>query len=308
VTLFDANANQLAQSATGSGDEVITYTTQASDLQPYFVRLRCGGGYGDYNLAAEIEIPNPGYDEQENNDSFAEANDLGSLPIGDPNPFTGNIGFGGSYDSDPEDIFTFQASAGDIVEFTITPDDPGAFLGANLADGTGNMIGDSSADANGVITCKAMILGSTPTPYYLDVSSGNPTDYTIEASLGSFDEVEPNDTEAEANPLPPALFDFFSGYLQGTSGDKDTFSFGSMQGFSPSFTVHYDPATGSGIVGLLRDSNLDIIGIGNDLPDNNGVFDVTTFSPIGPGDTAPYTLQLITGGDTPYWFSGVMEP
>lgn len=321
MRLYDANANELAVSQDGDGDEVITHVVQPGEAQPYFVKLHCGGGYGDYNLAGNIDIPNPGFDEDENNDDYASANDIGPVPL--PQPFTGNVGQGGTYDGDGVDYFTYQANSGDLVEFTVTPVTPPQFGGfyANLQDGDGNYLGGSSVDVNGVVTCKAMILGNTPLPLILEVGNwefGSPTDYQIECSLGSFDEVEDNDNNAQANPLPPITIPFFSGNLGSGGGNDndgdnvDLFWFGSQQGYTPQFYIHYDTtnAPQPSFTALIKDNDGDVLGLGSD--DGSGLITLQTDNPISPADTYPYYVQLLCvgppGTHADYWFSGQTEP
>jgi len=289
----------------------VQHVVSAADVQPFFFKVHLApGGYGDYMVAGDITIQNPGFDEQENNDDQAHANDLGTLPF---SGFTGNVGFGGSYDGDGDDLYKFQASAGDIVKFTLTPADPTAGLSAYMYDATGNSIGGSSTDINGVVTCKGLILATTPAPYYLDVYSFNlPTDYQIDGALGTYDEVEDNDNDLQANALPSGTVSMFIGNIGSGSGHDydgdiiDEFSFTSQQGFTPQFDVYFDPATAPSFNGFIRDADGDLIGVGT--PQGAGHILIQTTNPIQPQDTAPYYMQFVCPGFTDYWFTGVGGP
>ena len=83
------------------------------------------------------------YDEQENNDTIATAN---QLPAGGVAGFTGSSGSGAGYpgyDGDTEDIFRFTAASGDHLDIQLTLNSATGDLDLYLLNGSGDTLLDS---------------------------------------------------------------------------------------------------------------------------------------------------------------------
>jgi hypothetical protein len=305
VSLFDGNAQLLVNSADGDGSESISFTVQPDTVLPLLVQI-AGSGYSDYYVSGTAVLPNPGYSEQEDNDDYNQPNALPPVPF---SGFTGNVGWEGVYDGDYTDYFSFSAVAGDRLTFTVTPADPGQPVNVYLHDATLGFysIGGVNTDpGTGVVTANAVIRGGATAPFFLIVDAGPSAaaDYTITGAAAGFSEVEDNDDNAQANALPGTTFGFFSGHV-GSGGPHydgdslDVFSFSADEGDKPSIFGYYDILPGQ-LGGLIKDSEGDIIGEGTQFGGGTVAFE--TYSSIGPGDLAPFYLELAPDfGHTYYW-------
>jgi hypothetical protein len=306
VSLLDGGLNVLDSSADGDGQEDLAYTFTGAEPTPFFLQFHCTASGSDYLVNATVAIVNPGFDEQENNDDEFAPNDLGTLPV---TGFTGNVGPSGSYDGDLDDWFSLDASVGEMVRVTITPDNQFAFLSVTLTDSSHNfrVVGGSEWDpGTGIVTAYIQARTSDIAPYLIGISnSGVETDYSIDAEvITDFDEVEDNDDNAGANPLAD-FFQYFSGNLGAGGYDGDTldnYTFDAQQNTGPSFQVFFDETTGATPTLTIRDSEGDIIS--DSFEDSPGVWTVYLPNLLDADDVAPYYLEVqMSGGTTNYWIS-----
>jgi len=303
ITLLDSDGDVLANSADGDGSEHINYTLQAGDNGPYFFHLAAGSGYSDYQLDGTVTANNPGLDEQEDNDSDAQANPLPAIPF---SGFTGNVGDTGTYDGDTLDEFSFTATSGQIVKFTITPTDTSVELSADIFDSNVNALGGGRWNsASGVVTAYAVIRTNDTGPYYVQVqavNSGESTDYSIDAqTVTSYWEAEDNDTNLEANALPQN----YSGLVAnlgpgGNDGDTiDEFSFTAEVGSNPIHDIVYDDSLGT-VTAAIYDSNGVLKASSSDQ--GGGVLYCDFDTQVDPSDAQPYYFVIqSSSGTTNYW-------
>jgi hypothetical protein len=257
------------------------FTNANDDLAFLVFCLHPGGtSVNTVQLEEAVVVP-PDYDEVEDNDDPASASVLPPFNFGG---FTGNVGLGGPHD-DTFDIYTFTATTGDTVDFTVNYD-PAADYDGSAAGVIGGFVDQEYFDtlgvsglsvitpgAGGVLQVSYTLDGSEQLPIYFAVQNLNEapsavpaTDYTISATGpggGTYDEVEPNQTDLEANPLPAFPFIGWSGNIgelgvyDGTL--YDAFSFTAAPGSTVNFTLTYDPASedvngdGTGVALFLID-------------------------------------------------------
>nr|MDQ3024863.1 hypothetical protein [bacterium] len=244
------------------------------------------------------------------NDDTGEANVFPALPF---TGFTGNVGLGGNYDGDSADFFTFSSPAGQIVKFTITPDEPFAFLEAYVSDSGGNRtVGGAEWDpGTGVVTAYVLTRPNDVPDYFLQVvNNGAETDYSIDGEqLLTYMEVEDNDDDGEATVLPE-FFNFFSGNVGtggGNDGDAlDIFTFDANQGEGVLFQMFYDEASGAVPTVEIRDSDGDLLS--SMFDDGQGTVVVITDNPFDGDDVAPYFLDVsVSGGFSDYFLTRSMN-
>lgn len=95
-----------------------------------------GSDYYDFNFTVTAS---PAYDEVEDNDDLAGANQL-VFPLAG---FRGHCGAGG-YDGDGDDYFTFDAEVDDVILLTMEGTDDSYDLDVNLLDANGGFLADST--------------------------------------------------------------------------------------------------------------------------------------------------------------------
>lgn len=221
----------------------------------------------------EPQPVNPGFDEVEPDNNDASTANV--LPAFNFAGFTGNVGEGGVYDGGTFDVFAFSAAVGDTVTFTVTYDpiadsqdqdgDPNTFdsgMGLILFD----QLAWDTQFASGVAWASGGTGGIAQLPYTLDgTESGQlyiavvdgyfqtpvpATNYTLSGSNsaigGNYDEVEPNNSDAEANPITFPLADFTGNIGEGGVYDgilyDDWYGFSANVGDTFDFQLTYDPA------------------------------------------------------------------
>jgi hypothetical protein len=292
VTLTDFGGQLLASSSGGGGVETIEYDFDGDDAEPYYLHVVSAAGTSDYTQNATLSLTNPGYTEQEDNDHPAQAN-----PIGVQQDFTGNLGIGGDYDSDVSDYFYFLANPGDKVHWVVTLDAPTPGFQAIIFDSNQRPVGGVNyAPTNDSLDIHALIRSQDVGPFYIELDNfGPPVNYSIDGLVEGFDELETNDDHATANPLGGSLFQFFGGNLGGGGGAEynggpvDMFQFDADLGQTPRFTVFFDEGTGL-LDGIMKDSANATLGFGTNNGD--GTYTFTASHEIGPGDVAPFFLEL----------------
>jgi len=322
-TLYDNSGHPLANSADGDGDEALAYTVQAIDQQPFFIKVQTASGYGDYNISGTLNVPNPGLDEQENNDDASQPDPLGpSYPI---SGFTAQIGRQGTYDGDATDVFELPAfGASEMVKVTITPDSPNPYFNVTAFDHSGQyLVGFPTTDpSTGSLVLGLLHLNGMTQPLLVSVYELDPQDqthkvldtttYTIDAvKVTSFDEIENDDSTAQASPLPSNFFCAAGAIGLGAPNDGDStdyLKFNAAQGDQPEVLLWYNQGDATFDFGSdkprIIDADGDVMATGVDEAQANApnlcVFDFD--NPIGPADHAPFYIYLkLSSGQTKYW-------
>ena len=180
--------------------------------------FRVDGDTGDYSLhITALGPPDPNAEREPNSDSLhAEPLALGVTR-------TGRLPI-----MNDADVFRFSLSAAEHVRIHLDPPADGA-VGLRLynSDGT-DIAGTRSADVGVPYTYEARLLPgdyeawlrpsvASDKPYRLRIDREDPFAVSVDQ--------EPNDTAAQARPMPPSLV--ASGTLAG-DGDQDWYSLGSL--------------------------------------------------------------------------------
>jgi hypothetical protein len=195
IGLMDANFDVLT-TANGDGAQAqLSYDFDGTENQPivFVVQNLAPAPPTTYTLDCDGPALS-GYDEVENNDDFGEVNPL-TFPVVD---FAGNVGEGGPYDGDMFDGYTFAASPGDTVRFTLrfNPaadwDQTGVIFGIvdqDFYDGQPDSLFRIYAGRGGVVDFEYTFDGTETAPFYLLMqheNNENPfppaTDYLINAT------------------------------------------------------------------------------------------------------------------------------
>jgi hypothetical protein len=154
------------------------------------------------------------YDEVEENDSPGQQNSLPPIPFTD---LTGNVGFGGPYNDDDSDLFSFDANTGDEVTFTLYSTSA-ANVGMILVDAAFQTM----AAANGseaVLSYKFQAGDSGPFTLGIFGVDGH-SDYILHASDILYSEAEHNDSAVQSNWLAGLTqFDHQLANFKGSFGD-----------------------------------------------------------------------------------------
>jgi hypothetical protein len=257
-------------------------------------------------------LPNPDYDEIEVNDTIESANPLPSFPF---TGLRGNIGVGGPYDGSADDYFSFTGNVGDMYRFTITPNTPSASFQPYAFDAEGVEIGEYITDPLGVVTLTVLITTSQVQPLVVNVySEGLPTDYTLSGDqLFGHEEVEDNDTQAEANPQPAPVFTVNGSLGPAGTDDGDStdwYRFTPGINDKPLLVMWYDTALMSFAFDTappqITDSNGTVVCIGQDGNAAFGIPETVVFnfeSQVGGSPVMPLVVNLSpAAGSSSYWF------
>jgi hypothetical protein len=182
ISLLDSEGDLLANSATGSGSENLNYIFQADDEGPFFLHCVAASGYSDYEMNGSVIYNGSNYDEAEPNDDEPIAGELPALPY---TGFSGNVGYGGAYDDDGQDYYTYQCQPGDVIDFTFTLDNPASKLNLDMWDvKLFQSLGEAQRIGN-VIQYRATVPADAQGDIVLVVYDyqGDSTNYEIEAQL-----------------------------------------------------------------------------------------------------------------------------
>lgn len=317
ATLFNAFGEAIANSADDDGNEHISYTFQQGDPNPIMLHLAAlGGTYSDYTLSGTMDTPNPGFDEQEDNEDTADANVLPAFPF---SSFTGNVGRGGQYDQDWSDLFKFNPASGDLVRFTVAPVVQGSTTLLVKVSDTGDPPDPpfsyeptAEDEATGVLLIPFVVKANANPPFYLNLqnySYTEPVDYVISGEVvTSYDEVEDNDLRPQATQLPQEAQFAFAGSMGagGYDGDLvDWLTFSADIGEQPVFYLLYDDSTLSFDMQAdppsIEDEAGDVVAAGVVDSDSKAIR-LTFQKPIDINDISPFYIK-INGktGASNYW-------
>ncbi len=205
-----------------------------ADLDPYVrddsheMLVVCVITSPDMASLATLTIGAEVYYEQEDNDTAASANNLPALPF-TTDEVTGSIGTGGGYpgyDGDSKDFYALTISEPGMLELTV---DLTKVTGTEffkigiwkITNGEPRTFYVINTDAGEVYNDAKYITESGP--YWIVIESvGHAGDYGLGLAFGAMElfETEPNDTSAQANPLPALPVPW--GAVLGSVGDTDT--------------------------------------------------------------------------------------
>lgn len=145
----------------------------------YAANLAVTGPGGEDSHDFVYRIPDPNYDELENNDSFAGANQWSTFPFSD---FRGSIGPGG-YDGDNDDYYAFTASPNQFFEAVFTDQSGVGDVTLRLYDVSETQVAESS----GTTSTKAVsYVCSAGGACYLRVTAGAAgADYLLSGYLAA---------------------------------------------------------------------------------------------------------------------------
>jgi hypothetical protein len=187
-----------------NGDEYILERVYGEGT--FYIKLECTSGYADYVI--DLQFSEGALTDAENNDSYTEANSLGTSSAFPANK-TGEIGPTGTNDGDSDDWYSFSGSIG-LARLRLFKDRKDSAIDMDLVASDGSTIVDSAVLEQGYLVIERQIPGSK---LYLHVSSGGDTDHyalqgfnAAKLSQEDADEVEPNDVGLTANTLPPFPF------------------------------------------------------------------------------------------------------
>lgn len=256
MSLYDANQRLLDSSMSPSGTLMINHTFQPADEAPYYLLVHVMNGYSDYLLDLVPGTPPTA--------SFTADPESGDAPLA--------VDFDGSASSDPD---------GPLAKFEWDWDGDGVYDYDSGTDPTA----DHVYDTDGLYRC------------YLRVTDSSgltaTTNLVITVGANPYDEVEDNDSRAQANSVSFPIGFFGSlgigpGYA-GYDGDGDdylTFSAIWNQVFSSSMTV----AATADIDYELQDSTGRVLS--SSLNRGLGAAESITYTFIA-GDASPYFLHII---------------
>jgi hypothetical protein len=249
LTLLNGGGAQLYKDSTSNtGLRTFTWGLHAGTN---YVLVKAEAGSADYSLSAALD--DPGYQEVEDNDSFATAQPLPALPV---DGFSGNCGAMG-YDGDSKDYYSFPCSDGDIVSVALDYDPTAANLSLTLCNADQST---AHADSAGNSGSRAFAWGLRGGQCFVEVQavSGH-ADYTLSVSKTSpgYSEAENNDTTATADILPALPLSGFKGSVGagGYDGDNtDIFAFSAAAQEQFTFGLTYDQANSNVELDLLNSS------------------------------------------------------
>lgn len=189
---WDFNADGTYDQDTGTTPTVQT-TYSTGGMQQAVVRVTATGGATD-TAAAVVKV----YNETENNDDAASANQLPSLD----QAFTwyGSSGTGTDYpgyDGDEYDFFVFDANIGDSISLTLNLNPGTGDLDLMLLDSSSpSRTLDSSSGTSAVENISYTFVAGDVAPYYVRIRAfKNFSDYTLQGGKGS-----PPTAKVTANP------------------------------------------------------------------------------------------------------------
>jgi PKD repeat protein len=296
LELVTMTGGVLASSDTDD-NEAIGYTVTPADTGPFFILVSSLPAAGSCNWGLTVQrVSSVSYDEVEDNDALANANDLPGLPFWG---YTGNCGEGG-YDGDRMDYFNLPISdlaVGDTLTVDMMCSNGDADLQVVAYDMTDTIIATSTGD--GVQERLTFTITSPMEfPFYIEIrpatDNAQNSDYWLDVNNVQYDETEPNDDTDHANELPPLNFINISGNLDSHSPtpfdwlDYWTFNSGDTISTGDTLVIHvdYSQINVHSIV-YLWDGDLDM-SVFSDSDD--GTEDITYT--IQPGDIPPYYVDI----------------
>jgi hypothetical protein len=281
-----------------SADEVVTVNVTVSDIHG-----NSSQGYTEVTVHPYFNLQ-----EIENNDERAQSQHLSGLNF----KLSGNIGVGGDNDGDQTDFYILDAvQPGSRFKLTLTYNSTLSDLSFEIVNEDFSIFQFGQGDGD-VLELGMVVRSLEPGPYYVVVANytGN-SDYELVCEeLKDYDEVEDNDSAAEATPLPGFDPDpdwlFWTGTLgpdpDDPAGDgEDWLQFSPATGDDIHFDVYFDPSLGNIGVKML-DANGNVLETSDDL---GGVMSIGHV--FVAGEAAPAYLKLaLTSGYTPYWINGYL--
>jgi hypothetical protein len=262
LVLFDADGDYLGESYDETPN-TISYTFGPDDTSPYSIGVFVIGGSGDYWLSVQTGAPPVA-------DLLADAS-WGNAPL------LVNFDASNSYDLD-----------GTIVSFDYDWEGDGFY---DLLGGTD--LEAHQYDSNG---------SYTPTVRVTDNSAYTDTDAVwVFVGICPYDERENNDTDLEANPLPPMPVTGYKGSLDtsdiypGFDGDElDEFAFSANAGDTVDITMSFDFSYLNFDLELW-DSDLNYLG--SSYNDDNNEYITYTFTGDETGPFLIYCWGFTGAGD-----------
>lgn len=239
----------------------------------HYLSVRAYSGMADYNLG--LTLTNPGYNETEDNDSFAQAD-----PATTETDWHGSVGAGG-YDGDLADYYTFDAAEGQIVTATLTYNNLTGNVSLRLYGPDQMTIVTDEVGSPGMRTVSWGLKAGAN--FFRPYAESGYSDYHLTFSLSNpgYNESEDNDTRAQANPLPALPLSNWSGSVgpgsyDGDNSDYVTFTVSSAATLS--FHLDYDNSSGANVDLYIQDGSGTTLD--SDSAGNPGSRDVSyAFSP-----------------------------
>jgi PKD repeat protein len=271
LALYDS-ADRLLDSSTSNtaAVEQVTYTFAAGDTPPFYVRVRAYKGYSDYTLDGIFGAAPTA--------AITATPQSGELPLSVQLNASGSTDDGSivKHEWDFDGDGTCDQDTGAVATVQHTYGTPGFFAA------TARVTDDS---------------GLTDT-----------ADVVIGAGF-SLDEVENNDSRAQANAFPAFPFSGFAGSCGSGTGypgddgdDEDYFRFSAVAGDVADLTLTLPPTHGDLDVQLLD-------GAGNELGRSAGTGATEHIKyTIQPGDAGPYCLRVYRySGFSDYMLAGALN-
>jgi len=216
----------------------------------HYLLVRAYSGTADYSLG--LTLAQPGYDETEDNDSFAKAD-----PATTETDWYGSVGAGG-YDGDLADYYTFNAAEGQVLSATLTYDNLSGNVSLRLYGPDQLTIVTDEAGSPGT---RSISWGLRAGANYLrPYAQSGFSDYHLSFSLSNpgYDEAEDNDARAQANPMPALPLSNWAGSVGPGSYDGDDIdylTFTLSADATLSFHLDYDNSSGANLDLYLQNSS-----------------------------------------------------
>jgi hypothetical protein len=321
---FGVDLGLNGEDYTNGGDDlaVMVFALNPSQCNIQGFNLDGGGGGGIY----DEDESGPNGNDGGNANGMEEWESTGVLD------WTGSLGSDityPGYDGDSDDWFAFAynvpANVGDVINLNLGYDNSTGNFTMTLYAADGPQLG-FSGDGDGSEDISYTVTGTEQQPFFINITGTGFGDYVITGdrpwTAPSYDEVEPNEDDTQASPLPALPFSGYFGNV-GLGGTNDGLTpvdvllLSVAPGTTLNYTLNYDGATdydqadGSGTAiffidqqfWLTQDQNYlaGFAGTGGVISDSftldptwNGPFyvaiqDDNTVDPLPPTD---YTLSI----------------